>query len=224
MTQISADDLIDAIRKGYGDQVNAMLGAQPELLTAKTSSGVSAIQLAVYYRHPEIAETFLAHGARLSMAEACAMGKTEHVEALLKDDSGRANDWSPDGFPVLGLAVFFDHPDAARMLIEAGADVNAAATNAQKVAIIHSAVASRNFEIVRLLIEKGARVNVVQERDFTPLHEAAGQGNRAMTELLIEAGADPSARTADGHTPADIAEARQHRDMADWLRGLAARR
>lgn len=218
------DDLIDAAKKGHMDQVKAILDAQPELVTAKTPGGVSAILLAVYYRHPETAEVFVAHGAKLSMAEACSLGKADQVAAYLKSDPKLASDRSPDGYPVTGMAVFFGHPDVARMLIEAGADVNQAATNAQKVAVIHSAVAAPNLDIVRLLIQKGVNVNVAQAGGFTPLHEAAAQGDRAMAELLIQAGADLSARTTDGQTPAEIADARKHPETGDWLRSLAAKR
>jgi len=220
LAQTPQDDLIDAAKKGRADQVKTMLDARPELVTAKTTGGVSAILLSVYYRHPEIAEIFLAHGAKLSMAEACATGKVDRVAEFLKDNPGSANDRSPDGFPVLGMAIFFGRPEAARMLIEAGANVNEVATNAQKVAIIHSATASGNVEMVRLLIEKGARVNVVQEGGFTPLHEAAAQDNRAMAELLLKAGADLSAKTTDGQTASEIARARKHPAMADWLKSL----
>ena len=106
------------------------------------------------------------------------------------------------------------------MLIEAGADVNEAATNATKVAVIHSAAAAANLEIVRLLIEKGAHVNVAQEGGFTPLHEAAAQGNRALAELLIGAGANLAAKTTDGQTATDHADARKHPETAQWLRSL----
>jgi ankyrin repeat protein len=218
--QTAADDLLDAVKRGRADQVKAMLDARPELVTAKTAGGVSAILLGVYYRHAEIAEVFVAHGAKLTMAEACSLGKAAQVAAFLKADPASASGRSADGYPVTGMAVFFGHPEIARMLIEAGADVNEAATNATKVAIIHSAAAAGNLEIVRLLIEKGARVNVAQEGGFTPLHEAAAQGNRTMAELLIQAGADLAAKTTDGQTAADIADARNHAEMAQWLRSL----
>ena len=174
----------------------------------------------MYYRHAEIADIFVAHGAKLTMAEACSLGKADQVAAFLKADPASASSRSPDGYPVTGMAVFFGHPEIARLLIEAGADVNEAATNATKVAIIHSAAAAANLEIVRLLIEKGARVNVAQEGGFTPLHEAAAQGNRALAELLIGAGANLAAKTTDGQTATDLADARKHPETAQWLRSL----
>ena len=106
------------------------------------------------------------------------------------------------------------------MLIEAGADVNAAGNNPQKPAIIHSAVAAQNIEIVRLLIEKGAKVNVVQAGGFTPLHEAAATGNRAMTELLLKPGRIKTRGATMEKTPAEFAAARNHPEIAEWLRGL----
>src|SRR5580692_3307357 len=86
VAQTAPDDLIEAAKKGRSEQVKAILDAHPELVTAKTAGGVSAILLAVYNRHPEIAEIFLAHGAKLSLAEACSVGKLDQVAAYLKAD------------------------------------------------------------------------------------------------------------------------------------------
>ena len=52
---------------------------------------------------------------------------------------------SPDGFTPLGLSVFFRQPDVARLLVEAGADVDAKASNTLQVAPIHAAVARSDF-------------------------------------------------------------------------------
>ena len=88
--QTPTEDLLNAIKDGHGDQVQSMLDARPELVTAKAPSGVSAILMAVYTRHPDIAEMFAARGAKLSMAEACALGRTERGEKLRARESGPA--------------------------------------------------------------------------------------------------------------------------------------
>ncbi len=80
-----------------------------------------------------------------------------------------------------------------------------ASTNTLRLAPLHSAVASDSFELVDLLLARGADPNAREASGSTPLHSAAGHGNRAVIDRLLAAGADRDARTNDGKTPADVA-------------------
>jgi ankyrin repeat protein len=124
---------------------------------------------------------------------------------MLDDDPHLLYSSSDDGFPALGLAIFFRHPEIARFLVDRGADVNEPAQNPQKVAPVHAAAAAQDRETMRLLLERGADVNARQQMDYTPLHGAASRGDLEMAKLLIEHGADANARASDGMTPADVA-------------------
>ena len=73
---------------------------------------------------------------------------------------------------------------------------------------LHSAVASRDRESVRALLEAGAEPNVVQQGGFTPLHGAAHAGDAEMVRLLIAHGADPEMTTDDGRDARALAGAR----------------
>jgi len=104
-----------------------------------------------------------------------------------------------------------------RTLIAAGANIHAAATNSFKVQAIHAAVASRNLEIVRAVLEAGADPNAAQQQGFRPIHEAGNHGNRDLAELLMRYGADPSLKNDDGQTAISIAREKGHAEFADWL-------
>ncbi|HWS72389.1 MAG TPA: ankyrin repeat domain-containing protein, partial [Thermoanaerobaculia bacterium] len=127
--------------------------------------------------------------------------------------------FSEDGFPPLGLAIFFRHPELARMLIERGADVSAHARNAQKVAPLHAAVAVADRETIALLLARGADPNARQQNDLAPLHGSAGRGDVDSAKLLLAAGADRHAKSSDGKTAADYARERGFPDFAAWLEG-----
>ena len=53
---------------------------------------------------------------------------------------------------------------------------------------LHTAVSSRNLEIVKILLQNGADVNTTDEDGFTPLHIAAYNGNLQMVKILLQNG------------------------------------
>jgi ankyrin repeat protein len=208
--------LFEAIQKGNAREVSKLLEEDRALVDAK-KSGVSALLTAVYHRHPEIARIFVEHGAMLDIVEASAVGDVERLRELLAEDSSRANAFAPDGFTPLGLAAFFGHPEAVRLLLENGADPNLASANAQRVAPLHSAVAGGKVEIVRMLLARGADVHARQDLGFTALHGAAVGGGEEMIRLLLDHGADPAARNVAGKTPADLARERADKRASEIL-------
>ncbi len=135
-----ADGFFDAIKKGNAADVSRLLDGNPALARAK-QSGASALLTAVYYRQPAVTRILLDRGAAPDVFEASAVGDVERLRALLAEDPARANEFAPDGFTPLGLASFFGHPAAARLLLASGADPNQAARNGTRVAPLHSAVA-----------------------------------------------------------------------------------
>jgi len=213
---MKTDELIDAVRKGDGGRVKELLDEDSSLVGAR-SGNVSAILLGLYHGHPEIAQVFLQHGAKLSFHEACAFGDPSALP-LLDKNPALLNAFSDDGFPPVGLAIFFGHPELARKLIERGADVNAVAKNLQRVAPVHAAVTVTDYATTRLLLERGADANARQQEGFTALHTASAHGDEEMAKLLMEFGADPKARTDDGKNAAEVAEKYGQPAFAKWFR------
>ncbi|CCX32295.1 Similar to Ankyrin repeat and KH domain-containing protein 1; acc. no. Q8IWZ3 [Pyronema omphalodes CBS 100304] len=62
-----------------------------------------------------------------------------------------------------------------------------------------------DVEMLRLLLEKGANMNMVKQ-SWTPLHKAVEDGNRPVVEVLLEFGADIDALAyEDGMSPLMLA-------------------
>jgi ankyrin repeat protein len=99
--------------------------------------------------------------------------------------------------PLLIAATYDGATEAARMLIEKGADVDARDKGGSSV--LAKAAGSNNIEVARLLIAKGAGINTVDEAGVTPLFNAVSSGDRsgAMVKLLLEHGAKVNVKTGD---------------------------
>ncbi len=209
-------ELFDAIRENDAAGVARLLDGDSSLLGAR-QNGITPILFAVYNGHAGLAQLFLDRGAALTFGEACALGRADLATKMLDADPALLDSFSDDGFPAIGLAVFFRQPDLACTLIERGADVNAAARNAFRVTPVHAAAAVRDAAIMQLLIEHGADVNARQQLAYTALHTAAQHGDQVMLDLLLAAGANPRAAGDDGKTPADLAAAQGHTAIVERL-------
>lgn len=210
-------ELFEAIKSGNADEAARLARADPSLLQARDSNGASPLLVAIYYQKHDIAKALAEAKGQIDFFEACALGRIDRITGLLREDASLASAYSPDGFPAVGLAAFFGHLEAVRTLIAAGANIHAAATNAFKVQAIHAAVASKNLDIVRAVLDAGADPNAAQQQGFRPIHEAANSGNRGLADLLLNYGADPTLTGDNGKNAIDIARETGHSDFADWL-------
>jgi hypothetical protein len=77
--------------------------------------------------------------------------------------------------------------------------------NEDDLPLIHHAAMTDNPEVVGVLLNAGANLNMKDSMGRTPLHLAAGWSTVEMVELMWSRGADPSAKTKNGDTPLDFA-------------------
>ncbi len=209
---------LEAVKKGNTEAALQLLAHEANLINARDDNGTSAVLLAMYYSHPELAQVLAGKSAGLDIFEAATLGQLERVKAVLADDSMLMNAYAQDGFYPLGLACFFGQTAVAEYLITHGADVNQPARNPQLVRPIHAASANGNLSLVRLLVEHGVDVNAKQSNDFMPLHNAAQIGNLEMAKLFLEKGAEVNAASKDGKTPLYFAVEGKHEAVAALLR------
>jgi ankyrin repeat protein len=181
--------LEEAIEKRDVALAMELLRGDSTQASAPTRLGVTMLMLALYYELPEVAAAIRTHRDTISFFEAASMGELDTVADTIETDLQMVNAYAPDGFTVLGLAIFFRQPAVARLLIDAGADVSLPANNARKVAPIHAACARQDLDTLRLLLERGANPDARQEGGASPLSEAIRAGNSELEALLRSAGA-----------------------------------
>jgi ankyrin repeat protein len=212
----SEEEFLDAIKKGNSSRVGELLKQDPALIKATTKNGTTPVLLAVYARHPEIAELLLATGIDPNIFEAAATGRTERVRDLLKENPGLVKAYSPDGWTALHLN--FGNLEIVKLTLDRGSDIDAVSKNKFSATPLQGAAAMGNLELARLLIARGANVNCRGEEGVSPLHEAAGSGQIELAKLLLDHGADLNAKDDKGKTPLTIALERKQTEMAKFLR------
>jgi ankyrin repeat protein len=205
-----------AIKAGRVEEAIGLARQEPGLLTARDATGASPVLVAIYHRKADVAMA-LAALTTLDLFEASALGVVDRIREILQREPATASAYAPDGFSAVALAAFFGRPEAARVLIDAGADVNAAARNPLKVTALHAAVAGGNMEIVRAVLLAGADANAPQQAGFRPMHEAANSANRELAALLLAHGADPALTNDAGQSAIDMAREKGHTEFAEWL-------
>jgi ankyrin repeat protein len=156
---------------------------------------MSDLLQALYRGDRDAVDELLAADPTLNVFEAAALGRTDRIRELLDEEPAGANAFGDDGFHPLGLACFFGHLEAARLLLDRGADVNALSTNEHvQTAAVHAAAAAAGdeetrYELVKLALEHGADPNLPQGGGSRAIDAARQNGDARVEQLLLEHGA-----------------------------------
>jgi ankyrin repeat protein len=103
------------------------------------------------------------------------------------------------GFTALHHACVVGSCDAARLLLDGGADVNA--LTAAKETPLHIAAREGNVAMAKVLVKCGASPLPTLENGWAALNFACDSSSSEMAEVLLRAGANPNIRTASGTFP-----------------------
>ena len=103
-----------------------------------------------------------------------------------------------------------------KLLLQNGADINAKAKSGN-TALLIACVGSGQYEMVRLLLSKGADAKAINELGQSALHRTAMFGDTATAALLLSNGADVNACSKQKETALRGAVTNENKQMVYWL-------
>ncbi|MCL4639950.1 MULTISPECIES: ankyrin repeat domain-containing protein [Olivibacter] len=149
----------EAAAAGLTEVVNELLEESPGLLDAFSEHGFTALGMATHFGNIEIVRYLLLKGADPNLA-------------------------SQNGYQVYPLhaAISANFDDIAKMLVEAGAEVNV--LQAARTTPLHIAAQNGNIEMLILLLENGALVDIKNDFGKTAADLAADKGYIEIAKIL----------------------------------------
>jgi ankyrin repeat protein len=109
-------------------------------------------------------------------------------------------------------------------LLEQGANVNARVTYSGMTPLMLAASRLASPDMVRLLLEHGAEINMQDKSGWTALHCAVDVGADGIIGQLLTHGADPNLADDKGLTVLMLAQQRKRSDIVALLRQAGARK
>ena len=179
------------------------------------------LDYAMAYGRVEIVKALLENGADPSEAPRILDDNSE-MSRLLKHYGAPPKDIDDQGdmgWPMLVYVCRGDnreHPDKVLRLLELGADIDV--RNYKGKTALHYAAKAGFLKVIRLLIEKGATINALDNNGETALFEAIrstikdSEKQRAAIEALLVKGADPNFKNGKGQTPLQVAQQMRRAD------------
>jgi ankyrin repeat protein len=234
--------LMTAARTGKVEALKVLVARGADIRAHEPSKGQTALMWAAAENNAAAVKALVEAGADIqersrsgSFTPFLFAVRAGHIETsrMLLDLGAKIDDALPDGTGALVLATINAHYELAGVLLDKGADPNAAA---QGWTALHQIAWSRrhnagfnlpgpvstgglsSLDLVRKLVKLGANVNARQTKEpkdgnrnqqnrigATPFLLAAKSADVPLMRVLLECGADPSIKTNNNTTPLMVA-------------------
>ena len=185
---------------GYTNIIKLLLAHGAEI-NSRTGSklGISPLMLAAMNGHTAAVKLLLDMGSDINaqietnrntaLTLACFQGRHE-VVSLLLDRKANVEHRAKTGLTPLMEAASGGYTEVGRVLLDKGADVNAAPVPSSRDTALTIAADKGHYRFVELLLSRGAQVDVRNKKGNSSLWLAANGGHLDVVQLLYSAGAD----------------------------------
>jgi len=217
--------LMWAAYNGHFEVAELLIEKGAEIDTAG-ESGWTALMYACRMSHAKIAQLLIEYGAsvfkkddyQLTALMFAAMDGDLRTVKVLIENYALIDAQDDSGFTALMFASY-DHLDIVNYLLENGSDLGIESNNGWDA--LYVATVSGNYEILKLLLERGAPLNKKYDCvncGQTVLIVAAEQGYANIAKLLIQKGCSVNLKDDWGYTALDWAERKKHEEIAALLK------
>ena len=207
-----------ACKKGHDAVINTILQLSkpdlvPRLIEDTTRDGKTGLYYVSRKGCKSAVKTLLKKGADPNKGDdsgstplmaASYKGFKDIVELLLKCKA-RVNDRHKKGTTALYLASDNCHTEVVRILLENVADPNLTELVSKKWSPLMVACEKGNIELVLLLLQYKAKINLQAVDGSTALHIATRKGHKEIVKALIDANVDTTLKNSKGQTARDVA-------------------
>jgi len=236
-------ELSNAIIAGDEDRIRFLVSKGADV-NKEDSQGWTPLTNAARQRKDKVAALLLELGADPNLAAdgttplvaAVTRDSVPTIEVLLKNGAD-IEEPGPEGYRPLAMAIGDSRYEAAKALIEHGADVSAASGEEGLTPLMVAAAqtapaegarflpgSTRPIDIAKMLVAGGADVNAQAKNGMTPLMIAATHNSPPMIGLLMDAGADTDLKNSLGQTATDVAKINGNEESAQAIKVLASSR
>jgi Ankyrin repeats (3 copies) len=161
-----------------------------DLLCDRGADPDSAVQIAAVLGELESVQALLERGAGLELPVAAALGRIKDARRLLPGAT------SADRHLALSVAADRGHPQIVRMLLDAGEDPNRynPVGGHSHTTPLHQAAGGGHHEVVKLLVERGARIDIKDILWHGTPADWAKHGGKTEIEAYLRARENRAAR------------------------------
>ncbi len=204
-------DLVRMLLQAGADANQRLRGPANVLAAAASSGGIVIVR-----------ELIAAGGKAtgISLFGPVSGGRADMIKELIAA-GGDVNVRDRWGNSVLGEAVEAGNPTIVRIIIDAGANLDAVSGGRTPLIL---AVCKQNKELVDVLLCAGAKVDARDIYKFTALMEAVIRPNKEILLTLLAAGANPRLRGESGESAITLAKQEGMLDNLKLLEGALKRK